>query len=48
MADVTLANITKTYGDTTALADVSLTIPDGAFVAPPARARPPPCAWSRV
>jgi multiple sugar transport system ATP-binding protein len=32
MADVTLANITKTYGDTTALADVSLTIPDGAFV----------------
>ncbi|MEO0328551.1 MAG: ABC transporter ATP-binding protein [Pseudomonadota bacterium] len=32
MADVVLQNITKTYGDTAALDNVSLTVPDGSFV----------------
>ena len=32
MADVTLSNLSKSYGDTVALSDVSMTIPDGAFV----------------
>ncbi|MEQ9260878.1 MAG: ABC transporter ATP-binding protein [Roseovarius sp.] len=32
MAEVTLKGITKTYGSTVALNDVSLTVPDGAFV----------------
>lgn len=32
MAEVRLSNLTKTFGATTALADVSMTIPDGAFV----------------
>ena len=32
MAEVTLTGISKTYGDEVALDDVSLTIPDGAFV----------------
>ena len=32
MADVILQNISKTFDDTVALKDVSLTIPDGSFV----------------
>ena len=32
MADVTLSGITRTFGDTTALNDVTMTIPDGSFV----------------
>lgn len=32
MAEVSLKNITKTYGTTAALSDVSLSIPDGSFV----------------
>jgi multiple sugar transport system ATP-binding protein len=32
MADVTLTAITKTFGDDTALDDVTVTIPDGSFV----------------
>jgi multiple sugar transport system ATP-binding protein len=32
MAEVTLSGLTKSYGATKALSDVSLTIPDGAFV----------------
>ncbi len=32
MAEVELRNVTKTYGDTVALDNVSMTIPDGAFV----------------
>ncbi|NGQ92609.1 ABC transporter ATP-binding protein [Rhodobacter sp. HX-7-19] len=32
MADIRLSGLTKTFGATRALADVSLTIPDGAFV----------------
>ncbi len=32
MAEVRLERVTKTFGDTTALDDVSMTIPDGSFV----------------
>ena len=32
MADVVLENVTKRFGDTVALDNVSLTVPDGAFV----------------
>ena len=32
MAEVRLENVTKTFGDTIALQNVSLTVPDGAFV----------------
>ncbi|MEM6389584.1 MAG: ABC transporter ATP-binding protein [Pseudomonadota bacterium] len=32
MADIVLQNVTKRFGDTVALDDVSLTVPDGAFV----------------
>ena len=32
MADVILQNISKTFDDTVALNDVSLTVPDGSFV----------------
>ena len=32
MAEIRLENITRTYGDVTALDNVSLTVPDGAFV----------------
>ncbi len=32
MAEIALAGVCKTFGDTQALADVSLTVPDGAFV----------------
>jgi len=32
MADVMLQNVFKSFGATAALQDVSLTIPDGAFV----------------
>ncbi|MEM1342456.1 MAG: ABC transporter ATP-binding protein, partial [Pseudomonadota bacterium] len=32
MADIILQNVTKRFGDTVALDDVSLTVPDGAFV----------------
>ena len=32
MAEVTLSGITKTFGPTTAHADVTMTIPDGSFV----------------
>lgn len=32
MANVTLQNVTKRFGDTVALDDVSLTVPDGSFV----------------
>lgn len=32
MAEVRLENVTKTFGDTVALDNVSLTVPDGAFV----------------
>ena len=32
MAEVTLSNLSKSFGATKALKDVSMTIPDGAFV----------------
>ncbi len=32
MAEIVLRNVTKRFGDTTALADLSMTVPDGAFV----------------
>ena len=32
MAEVTLSNISKSFGSQTALDDVSMTIPDGSFV----------------
>ena len=32
MAEVVLNGVTKAYGDTQALSDVSMVIPDGAFV----------------
>jgi multiple sugar transport system ATP-binding protein len=32
MAEIVLRNVTKRFGNTTALADLSMTVPDGAFV----------------
>ncbi|MEM8753894.1 MAG: ABC transporter ATP-binding protein, partial [Pseudomonadota bacterium] len=32
MAEIELRGVTKRFGDTVALADVSMTVPDGAFV----------------
>ena len=32
MAQLTVENLTKTYGDTTVVRDVSLAIPDGEFL----------------
>lgn len=32
MAEIVLRNVTKRFGDTTALVDLSMTVPDGAFV----------------
>ena len=32
MADVVLSNVTKTFGNATALADLTMTVPDGSFV----------------
>ena len=45
MAEVVLKGVSKSFGDTVGVADIDMTIPDGAFVVllGPAQAKPLRC-----